>query len=198
VGDLVGGQGYVGFDANKAHEGVINRDTGREQHLKSPQAKYRSSHEHPQLGVVGSKLFLRNRNLFPAPHQQRYGQHSEGSQVNKQLARQAQIGKGVHRSAAQHPTTGEESRVQNQHKRGDDQRKRGAQAGAALLPQHQAVQRGHQHQPRNVHGVFDRVPVPVAAEVQGFVGPVGPHHYAHAQHAAADKRPGQGRFYPGG
>jgi len=104
----------------------------------------------------------------------------------------------VDRGIAQHAAAGQKRGVKNQDKRGDDQRKGRAQAGAAFLPQHHAVQRGHQHEPGNVHGVLDRVPVPVAAEIQGFVGPVGPHHHAHAQHAAADERPGQSRFYPSG
>nr|GFD24404.1 hypothetical protein [Tanacetum cinerariifolium] len=56
--------------------------------------------------------------------------------------------------------------VENKHKSAYYQHECRAQTNTPLLPQHHAVQGRNEHQPRHENGVFNGVPVPVAAEVQ--------------------------------
>ncbi len=60
------------------------------------------------------------------------------------------------------------------------------------------MDRGDEHEPWNINRVFHRVPVPIAAEAEGLVGPVASHKNTRSENCSTHQCPRQGRFDPFG
>ena len=70
--------------------------------------------------------------------------------------------------------------------------------GAALAVDHRGMNHGGGREPRDQRAVLHRVPVPIAAPTEFFVGPIGPHEDADSQHGPGEESPRPGVADPGG
>ena len=163
--------------------GIKNRDGGGQKNLKSRNHQGHATDKQPKLaGCTGlfTALFLAG-DFFPTQGQKEYHQSKEQKQKGQQLARQAQVRERVHRAITQNARAGQEGCVQHQNKTQHHHHQGGLEGittfGVGMHP----VQGPHHQKPGQKRGILNGIPGPIPPEIQGLVGPGGPHNNPAAQ-----------------
>ena len=168
--------------------GDQRRRRPQEDHQPEQDGEQDSDHEEDRARHEWLVAHL-GRDLPPPVHQQTHRHEDKEPHVEDQHARDAEIDEGVDREVRQHTRPGEEGGID--HEQECCHRKHQIEAAepvASPLQEHPVGQR-EGREPGYEGSILHRVPTPVTAPPEGFVGPVTTEHDGRAKRGQSEQHP---------